>query len=129
MKDNYNSDLYKSVYNSDADEVLLKKIIELQNTIDTAKMSPNKSSKAIEFYESVIATMKYAWAQLVELEGVHLKNKFLNTENGYLKCMVSDLQQELNKYRTVEKLVVTGELDEIVKAVDNYLKNRKPNEQ
>jgi hypothetical protein len=125
MKDNYTSDLYRSAYNDDAHDVLLKKIIELQNTIDTAKLNSNKNTKAIEFYESVVSTMKYAWAQLVELEGVHIKNKFLNSENEFLKCRASDLQQELNKYRIVEKLIVVGELDETIKAVEDYLKSRK----
>jgi len=122
------ADLYRTAYNNDAPDVLLKKISELQNTLDQAKQNPSKNLKAIPFYESIVGAMKYAWSQMIEQDQVYKQNQFLKRENDFLKEQAAYLNNELNKYKTVEQLTVSGELNETIAAVNEFLKNKLPNE-
>ncbi|WP_316828095.1 hypothetical protein [Pedobacter miscanthi] len=122
------ADLYRTAYNNDAPDVLLKKISELQNTLDQAKQNPSKNLKAITFYESIVGAMKYAWSQMIEQDQVYKQNQFLKRENDFLKEQAAYLNNELNKYKTVEQLTVSGELNETIAAVNEFLKNKLPNE-
>jgi hypothetical protein len=129
MSQDIHENLINFAYKSDASDILLKKIAELQNTLDAARQNSKRNEKAIEFYESVIAAMKYAFSSLVGLEQMFKQNIFLQSENTFLKQHLHYCQNELNKYKTVEELIVTGDFDKVNNSVSDYLKNKLPNEQ
>jgi hypothetical protein len=129
MAQDIHSNMLNFAYKADAPDLLLKKITELQSTLDAARLNPKRNEKAIDFYESVIASMKYAWSSLVGMEQLYRQNAFLLSENSFLKQHMQYCQSELNKYRTIEELQVSGEMSEVIKSVSDFLKNKLPNEQ
>ncbi len=128
MSQDIHKNLISFAYKSDAADILIKKIAELQNTLDAARQNSKRNEKAIEFYESVIASMKYAWHSLIGLEQMYKQNVFLQSENQFLKQHLHYCQSELNKYKTVEELTISGDFDKVNEAVSNFLKNKLPNE-
>lgn len=129
MKQDIHKNLLNFSYKSDAADILVKKIAELQNTLDSARQNTKRNEKAIEFYESVISAMKYAFSSLIGMEQMFKQNIFLQTENEFLKQHLQYCQNELNKYKTVEELMVSGDFEQVNIAVSNFLKNKLPNEQ
>ena len=129
MSQDIHKNLINFSYKTDAPDILMKKISELQNTLDAARQNPKRNEKAIEFYQSVISAMKYAWHSLVGLEQLYKQNIFLQSENQFLKQHLQHCQNELNKYKTVEELQITGDFDKVNEAVTFFLKNKLPNEQ
>ena len=115
----------KRLYSVDtnAPDILLKKIGELQKTLEVAKTNSIKNQKAIEFYEGILSAMKFAWAYMQDLEWIHHRHKILENENEFLKDYAEKLKNDLLRYKIVEEMKLTGDFEEVVKAVDNFIKN------
>jgi len=108
-------------FNSEAPDLLLKKISELEFTLKAAKENANKNQKAIDFYSSILAAMKYAFAYMTDLDWIHKRLKMLEGENEFLKEWAGSLQDRLLKYEVIERLKMTGDFEKVVKAVDAYI--------
>lgn len=116
-----NNNTHRYIFNPEAPDLLLKKITELSATLTAAKENPNKNEKAIIFYSDILATMKYAWSYMIELQFVSKKLIILKSENDYLKEWANHLNTELTKYQVIEELKLTGDFDNVVASVDNYI--------
>jgi hypothetical protein len=110
-------------FSSEAPDMLLKKISELENTLNAAKEAPNKSQKAIDFYTGILGTMKYAWAYMVDMEWIHKRLKMVEGENEFLKEWAGSLQDRLLKYEVIEQLKLSGDFEKVVEAVDIFMSN------
>lgn len=109
------------VFNSEAPDILLKKISELELTLKAAKENPNRNQKAIDFYTSILAAMKYAWAYMTDMDWIHKRLTIIEAENEFLKEYAGNLKQQLTKYEVIETLKITGDFDQVVQAVDLYI--------
>lgn len=106
---------------SEAPDLLLKKMSELLASIQKAKEGQHKNLKAIEFYESLYNTMKFAWAYMVDMERLPQLMNRMQLENEFLKDHMRALQEKLTKYETIEILKVNGEFEKTCANVDAYL--------
>ena len=108
-------------FNSEAPDLLLKKITELGQTLAAAKENLNKNQKAIDFYSGILAAMKYAWAYMMDLEWLHKRLKLVEAENEFLKQYAGDLKERLLKYEVIEQLKISGQFEQVVSAVDDFM--------
>lgn len=106
---------------SEAADMLLKKIVDLEQTLHTAKESTTKNQKAIDFYTEMLGVMKFAWAYMTDMEWIGKRNILLIAENKFLREWAGSLQAKITKYEVVEELKVSGDFEKTVKAVDNYI--------
>ncbi|MBD1364401.1 hypothetical protein IDJ77_11330 [Mucilaginibacter sp. ZT4R22] len=113
-------------FSTDAPDLLLKKIGELELTLRSAKQNATKNQKAIDFYSGILAAMKFAWGYMMELEWIHKKLKIIQAENDFLKDYAGSLKERLLKYEVIEQLKLSGDFDTVVKAVDEYINNNTP---
>jgi len=113
-------DLYS--YAADAPDLLLKKISDLSATLLNAQENPTKNQKAIEFYSGILATMKYAWAYMIQLKFITDRNAILEAENKFLKEYAGSLKERLTNYEVIESLKISGNFEKTVEAVNQYLK-------
>jgi hypothetical protein len=109
---------------SEAPDLLLKKICELRNTIAKANENATKNGKAIDFYTSVLNTMKYAWGYMEDVNFVFTRNKQLESQVEYLQSTVEHLQNKLLKFEVIAQLKVSGDFDEVVQSVTDYLNHQ-----
>lgn len=93
------------------------------NKIDLVSAPQNRSS--YEFYKKMRVNMANATKVLMDIESQVEKYTYTEEMNKFLAGRVKTLEDELNRYRVVEELVLNDELDNIlsiIKDKDELLK-------
>ena len=104
--------------------LLLDKIGEM-NSVLTKYKAKNGETENYKFYDGVRKTMKLAWNSFMDFRQSYYEFENIKSENEFLKARNRELKEELSKYRVVEHLILTDELDAICAHVDKYLEKRE----
>lgn len=112
---------------SDAPDLLLNKLIEVEDLLQKS-MASNGKTKSLEFWLSVSQVMKYAWNYINDIGWILENNKQLTLQNRFLMKEVSELEVRLNQYETIRDLKLSGEMDQVINRVDNFLNDLKTND-
>ena len=105
-------------------DLLLDKIGEMNSVLSKYK-SKNGETETYKFYDEVRKIMKLAWNTFMDFRQSYHEFENIKLENEFLKARNRELKKELSKYKIVEHLKLTGELDAICAHVDQYLEKRE----
>jgi len=104
--------------------LLLDKIAEMNGVLKKYK-AKNGETETYKFYDDVMKIMKLAWNSFADFRQTYYHFENLKMENEFLKQMNRDLKLELSKYKVVEHLKLTDELDNICAHVDKVIEKRE----
>lgn len=118
----YKTDLNNTSTYGEAPQMLLEKMIALGDIIEKSKAKGAKP-ESLEFYVQLNATMKFAYAYMMDVEWVHQRSQTLELENRFLRQHMHTIQQRLNEYEVITKLKAEGKLEETCQKVDQFIAN------
>ena len=105
-------------------DLLLDKIAEMNAVLNKYK-AKNGETETYRFYDDVRKIMKLAWNSFADFRQAYYHFENLKQENEYLKQRNRELNLELSKYKVVEHLKLTDELDKICLQVDKVIEKRE----
>ena len=99
---------------------LISDMNNLQNILSKIDIVKNPNSKqSYNFYRKMRVNMAYATKILMNIQSNMEKYSYTEEINLFLSGRVKTLEEELTKYKVVESLVITDELDSILEIVGN----------
>lgn len=100
--------------------MLLDKIGELSSVLVKFKKKSGENESYL-FYESILKVMKLSWNTFLDFRNSYIEFEHIKLENEFLKGRITELKNELLKYKVVEHLKLSDELDAVSDHVDKYL--------
>ena len=101
-----------------AAELLQSKLLDTMGMIEKVK-SKSGETESTRFWDGVILAMNHALQRIYETDWIHRRAIQVEAENQYLRERNHYLTEELNKYRVVESLMASGEMNQIMNEIKN----------
>lgn len=105
-------------------DLLIEKTVELERALRQYRNSKGET-ETLKFYESVAKTMKLAWNTFLDFKQHYYDMEHIRMENEYLRDRCRRIQAELDKYKMVEYLKLTGEMDDISAHIDKIIEKKE----
>ena len=111
-----------SIY-TNADMVLTEQILVFTKILKSIDKDKNK--KKYEMMDKLVKSMHHALNFINDTSKVHQMLSITNQENKLLKRRLSIIENELTKYKVVEELILTGELENVKQAAQQAISKSK----
>lgn len=109
----------------EAPELLLEQILTLQKIVTNHKLKKGEDDNYRTF-KKILDAMLFSWQFMQDMKGTADKINLLSFENKMLREYLARVEEELLTYRVVEKQLLKGTIEDVMKrAQDNINKITK----
>ena len=107
----------------DIPDILLDKIAEVHAMLVKYKATSGEDNKSYVFWKGVEDVMKLSWGHHMDVNFIYKDWQLTKSWCEFLTQKVDFLQKKVNKYENVAELVALGQLEDVLKGVNNYIDN------